>query len=142
MSRVRWPWLCKFRDGVRNAFSLEGPHGGLSEADFELLDKLAKGIVARRMATPALLFLRSVRPLNFVGSQALVFLRPFLTSLFRQADYDRITTILERRESLGALVEAIERESVQRGPSAAGRPGSRTGVAMPQEVLPDASARW
>lgn len=108
MSKANWLWLRKLRDVVRNAFALEGPHGGLTEADYDLLDKLARGIVVRGMATPALLFLRSVRPLNSLGSQALVFLRPFLTPLLRETDYDRMAAILERRESIGALVGAIE----------------------------------
>jgi len=60
------------------------------------------------MAAPATLFLDSLRPLNYIGSQALIFLRPFLTPLFNVAQYDRLTEILERREGLAALVEAIE----------------------------------
>jgi len=102
------PWLHKFRAGVRNAFALEGPHGELTEADHELLERLARAIVVRGMAVPALLFLNSIGPLNSLGSQALVFLRPFLTPLFKPPDYDRAAAILERRESIGALVEAIE----------------------------------
>lgn len=93
---------------MRNAFSLQGPHGELTEADHELLDRLAGAIVIRGMAVPALLFLGSVRPLSSLGSQALVFLRPFLTPLLKPADYDRTAAILERREGVGLLVEAIE----------------------------------
>ena len=94
--------------GARHAFAMDGPHGPLGEADRELLRRLALAIVARRMSMPALLFLQSVRPLNYVGSQALTFLRPFLTTLFKTADYDRLAAILERREGIGALVEGIE----------------------------------
>lgn len=100
---------------MRNAFALDGPHGPLTEDDHRLLNKLAGGIVRRRMATPALLFLRSARPLSGIGSQAMVFLRPFLTALFRPADYDRITAIMDRREGLGALAEAIEAAQASSG---------------------------
>jgi hypothetical protein len=101
---------------MRNAFSLDGPRGELTQADCELLDRLAGAIVSRGMAVPALLFLGSIRPLNSLGSQAMVFLRPFLTPLFKPSDYDRAAAILERREGIGALVEAIEAaEALQRG---------------------------
>ncbi|MHC4562506.1 MAG: hypothetical protein ACYS8X_07000 [Planctomycetota bacterium] len=87
---------------------MTSPHGPLEQHDYDLLAKLADKIVRRRMAMPAILFLQSVRPLNMVGSQAMVFLRPFLTPLFNQADYDRMAAIMERREGLTALVDAIE----------------------------------
>ena len=66
----------------------------------------------------AVLFLGSVRPLNSIGSQALVFLRPFLSGPFNGADYDRMTAILDRREGIGALVEAIEAaDTMNKGPT-------------------------
>jgi len=98
----------RFRRGLRNAFSLESPHGPLKGDDRQLLDRLAEVIVARRMAMPAVLFLSSVRPLNAIGSQAMVFLRPFLSGLLNRADYDRMTKIVDRREGLAALIDAIE----------------------------------
>lgn len=94
-------------DRVRHAFALSGPHGPLSEADRELLRRLARAVVVRRMGAPALLFLESIRPLSYIGSQALVFLRPFLTPLFRPSDYERLAAILERREGIQALIRAI-----------------------------------
>ena len=108
MSSGKHARMARLAAGVRRAFAMEGPLGPLTEADRELLRRLALAIVARRMGMPALLFLRSMRPLNYVGSQALVFLRPFVTALFQAADYDRLTAVLERREGIGALVEAVE----------------------------------
>jgi hypothetical protein len=100
--------LGKFREGLRNAFSLDGPYGPLTDEDRQLLRKLAGGIVSRGMAMPAILFLSSIRPLSSIGSQAMVFLRPFLTPLLKPADYDRMAAIMERREGIGALVDEIE----------------------------------
>jgi hypothetical protein len=108
VSQVQASRWTRFREGLRHAFALEGPHGPLTDEDHQVLAKLADLVVDRRMATPALLFLNSIRPLNAIGSQAMVFLRPFLTPLFKPADYDRVTKILERREGIAALVEAIE----------------------------------
>ena len=98
-----------FLAGLKHAFALDSPLGPLDEQDDALLGRLAGIIVARRMALPATLFLRSVTPLNTIGSQAMVFLRPFLTGLFFNPEqYDRLSGILERREGLAALVEAVE----------------------------------
>lgn len=113
----------KLREGFRKAFSMEGLHGPLSEADRALLEKLADKIVSRRMTMPAMLFLRSVQPLNLIGSQAMVFLRPFLTPLFNQADYDRAAAIMERREGLAALVDAIEAAQANRDADKGESPG-------------------
>ena len=108
MSKARRRGLGKLVEGLRHAFSTESPHGELTEEDQRLLSRLAAKIVGRKMATPALLFLRSLRPLGYMGGQALAFLRPFLTPLFNKPDYDRMTAILERREGVAALVAAIE----------------------------------
>ena len=100
--------LRKFRQALRNAFNLEGPYGPLTAEDRQLLSRVAVAVASRGMAVPAVLFLSSIRPLNSIGSQALVFLRPFLVPLLNQADYDRMTAILDRREGIEALVEQIE----------------------------------
>ena len=81
-----------------------GPLGALTDEDRELLRRLAVAIVLRRMGAPAMLFLQSLRPLNYIGSQALVFLRPFLTPLFNPRDYKRLAEIAERRQGIGALI--------------------------------------
>lgn len=107
MSSGRRRWHQRLLDGLRHAFALDAA-GGLTEDDRKLLATLAMGIVRRRMAMPALLFLRSVRPLSSLGSQAMVFLRPFMTAVFKADLYDRVAAILERRDGIDALVEAIE----------------------------------
>jgi len=80
----------------------------LSPEDQALIDRMAEWIAARSLETPAVLFLESIRPLSFVGSQALVFLGPFAHVLFTTPDYDRLARLLERRENLEVLVRAIE----------------------------------
>ena len=107
MSNTRWSRLTRVVAGLRHAFAVN-THGPLTEADRKLLARLAMAIVLRRMTGPAILFLESLRPLNYIGSQAMTFLRPFLTPLFNRADYKRLAAVLERREGLRNLVEAIE----------------------------------
>ena len=108
MSETRWPQFQKLRERVRHAFALGSPYGPLDGEDLALLDRLAEKVVARRMAVPALLFLRSMQPLSGLGSQAMVFLRPFLTPLLNTEHYNRITEILDRREGIMAMVDAVE----------------------------------
>jgi hypothetical protein len=87
----------------------------LAPEDQALLDAVARAVARRRLETPAILFLESVRPLNFVGSQALVFLEPLLTSIFHWAQYERFTQLVSERENLERLTRAIERAAETRG---------------------------
>lgn len=74
----------------------------------ELLRRIAAGICQRRMAAPALLALESLRPLGFIGSQALVALRPFLETAVQPSDIQRLVAILERRSGIEELMKIIE----------------------------------
>ena len=60
------------------------------------------------MTVPAIFFLESVKPLSFVGSQALHFFEPFVRAFFAAQDYDRFSAMMERRENLEALLVKIE----------------------------------
>jgi hypothetical protein len=105
----------RLREALRNAFDLRGPNGPLAPEDIELLDRLARKVVDRRMTMPATLFLQSVRPLNAIGSQAMIFLKPFLAGLlFNEAQYNRLAAIMERREGITALIDAIETAQLAR----------------------------
>ncbi len=123
-------WISRFRQAWRNAFSLRGPHGPLTEQDHQLLGNLARSIVERGWAMPAIATLCSVQPLNSIASQAMVFLRPFQAPLHvllkpvlrrifderllaGQEQYDRLTAILDRREGIETFVQAIEEEQAR-----------------------------
>jgi hypothetical protein len=84
------------------------PPENLTDHQKELLEKIADRIVRYRMAMPAILFLESVRPLNYVGSQAMVFLAPFVHSLFSTKEYDEIQQALEHRETISYFVDMLE----------------------------------
>ena len=43
-------------------------------------ERLARRIVARGLATPAIFALESMKPLSFLGSQFLVFVQPFYSA--------------------------------------------------------------
>ncbi|MBI5058627.1 hypothetical protein HZB60_02460 [candidate division KSB1 bacterium] len=80
----------------------------LSPEQVELFDRLAAGVAARRLTVPALLFLESARPLNFVGSQAMLFFAPFVHALFDTRQYDLVREALERRETIGWLCDLLD----------------------------------
>ncbi len=94
---------------LAHAFALEEAPVLRSGEDEALLDRLAAGVVRRGFKAPALLFLHSVQPLNFVGSQAMLFLQPMVGTVFSVEEWDRAAGLLERRETLARLVERMEK---------------------------------
>ncbi len=80
----------------------------LPEEEQAVLDKVAKKVVEKSMTVPAIVFLESVKPLNFVGSQAMVFFEPIVQSLFNLKDYETFRTALEKRQTLEILIQKIE----------------------------------
>jgi len=87
---------------------LATPPKDLTERQKELLEKIADRIVKYRMAMPAILFLESVKPLNYVGSQAMVFLAPIVHSLFSAREYDEVQQALEHRETISYFIDMLE----------------------------------
>jgi hypothetical protein len=90
------------------------PPDYLTPEQVQLFERLSARVVKLRLTVPAMLFLESVRPLNFVGSQVMVFFAPMVHALFTARDYDLLQTALERRETIGYLVDLLEaREQVE-----------------------------
>jgi hypothetical protein len=106
--------LKDFGERLRHAFALE-EEGGLGSEELALIERLARAVVQRGMATPAVLFLESMIPLSYIGSQVMHFLRPFMTFVFSQEEYDRLSHLLERRATLERLIEAIKRLEKRHG---------------------------
>lgn len=96
---------------VQHAFALEPIGEPLSAEDLALLERVAAAVVAREMAVPAVMFLESVGPMNFLGSQALHFFTPILEIVFPQRDMERVALLLERRDTLSRLASLIERQA-------------------------------
>ncbi len=90
------------------------PPEELTERQIELLGKIADRVIKYRMAMPAILFLESVRPLNYVGSQAMVFFAPIVHSLFSAREYDEIQQALEHRNTIAYLADVLEEKENER----------------------------
>ncbi len=80
----------------------------LPQEEAAVLDKLARKTVEKGMTVPAILLLESVKPLNFIGSQVLVFFEPIVQTVFNFKDYDTFRCALEKRESIEILITRIE----------------------------------
>ena len=85
--------------------------GATPESDERLLAAVAARVARMHMEVPAVLFLESVKPLSFVGSQAMVFFQPFAQALFPWNQYERFTELLSDRENLERLTRLIEAEA-------------------------------
>ena len=75
----------------------------------EKISKLAKEIVDRNMAVPAIFFLESTKYISFIGSQFLVFLGPIATCFINNKKYYNFTEILEEKSNINFLLNEIER---------------------------------
>ena len=72
-------------------------------------------IVKRGMAAPATVFLESMGPMNFLGSQALHFLTPIIEFAFHAKEVEQVARLLERRDTISRLIAMIEaRASVKK----------------------------
>jgi hypothetical protein len=60
------------------------------------------------MTVPAIFFLESMKPLSFVGSQAMHFFEPMVHAFFPVRDYERFAILMEQRENLEVLLVKIE----------------------------------
>ena len=101
----------RWRKEFAHTFALNPVGGDLTRDDIALLETIAHGIVRREMAAPALLFLESLGPLSFLGSQALHGLTPFLELVSDERELERLAVILERRDTIDRLITLIQEQS-------------------------------
>lgn len=73
----------------------------------ELIDKLARAIVARRLEAPSALFLELNRPLGFLFSQMTFFAKPFLSVFLAPADVEAAAEVLGDPKALDRLIDRI-----------------------------------
>ncbi|MCD6505474.1 hypothetical protein J7M22_02500 [Candidatus Poribacteria bacterium] len=113
------------RNLVRRISELPGPVGGFrsgeetiilpDEIDEEerdrIIEKAAQEIVKRGLTAPALLFIEMAKPINFLGSQLLVAVDPFVSSILSSGDYRKFSILMEDDENVERLLQAIERLS-------------------------------
>lgn len=97
---------------MKHAFAL--PQEIYSDEELALLDKGADIIVKRRMEVPAVMFLQTLTPVGYIGSQVMIALKPFLGNSLKEGEYDMMTGIFERRGACDVFIKRIERKVAQR----------------------------
>jgi hypothetical protein len=107
--------LSRFTASLKHAFAILTEAEPLSQEDAALLEKIAAVVVDRRMAGPALLFLESAGPMNFLSSQALHFLTPILDLACEAREIEQAARLLERRDAIPRLIDLIEAKSTPEG---------------------------
>jgi len=103
----------RLKDIIRNAFTLEScPEP--TEDDLKVLDKVIDYIIKKRLVTSAVWTLYSVMPLNFVSSQLMTVIQPYMDPFISQKDYEKVIRILEHRQGLELFIRRIEERAQSR----------------------------
>jgi len=79
----------------------------------KIISNLAKDIVDKGFAVPAIFFLESTKYISFIGSQLLVFIGPFATCFVNNQKYNNFVEILEKKGNIDFLVNEIERINLE-----------------------------
>ena len=104
------------RQEFKHAFSIgiSRENKALSEKELAVILKLVAVIQKRKLTLPSTMFLECAQPLNYIGSQMMVFFRPFLTFFFKPAEYDIFQGVLEKREGIKRIIEELEKVDTHR----------------------------
>ena len=101
--------LNRIKDFCAHAFAVSPPESAITEEDEALAKKVATFIVGRKLTAPAIMLLDTSRPFNYIGSQLLTFLSPFVSIIFSTAkEFNQFTLFLEKRESIPCIIRHIE----------------------------------
>ncbi len=80
----------------------------ITERQRAAVDAVARAVVRFSMTVPTVMTLESMRPLSYVGSQWMHLLSPIVTSFLPTGGWEALAELLEHREGLDVLLEAIE----------------------------------
>ena len=109
----------KVRAELSHAFSTKSGAEVLTFDDLALLERVADAVVKRGMTAPAMVFLESLGPMNFLGSQALYFLTPIVEWAFNAKEVEQVAQLLERRDTISRLITIIDTKSAPQAPQGA-----------------------
>jgi len=109
----------RVRDELSHAFSTKSEDEAFTVEDLALLELVADAVVKRGMTAPATVFLESLGPMNFLGSQALYFLAPIVEWALNAKEVEHAARLLERRDTISRLITIIDTKSVPQAPQGA-----------------------
>ena len=109
----------RVRAELSHAFSTTSAAAVFSTEDLALLDRVADAVVKRGMTAPATVFLESLGPMNFLGSQALHFLTPIIELALNAKEVEQAARLLERRDTISRLITIIDTKAAPQAPQGA-----------------------
>ena len=81
----------------------------LTVDDKNFLTGIAKKIIELKLVTPAIFFFEMAKPLNFIGSQTMVFFGPIISAFVKADGYYRAAELFESSISVEFLISELER---------------------------------
>ena len=97
----------RVRGRFAHAFALCGQGDRLEENDLIFLDRFARLLADRDLATPALFLVESLAPLGFLGSQLVHALAPILEAVAPPDDIERLARLLDHRETPALFIDRL-----------------------------------
>lgn len=73
----------------------------------QVMEKLAAAVKARRLESPAVLFLELNRPIGFLMGQATLFARPFLSFFLPPGEVEAAAEVLADRDAFEQLLDRL-----------------------------------
>lgn len=102
-SRIR----SRLRCGFVHAFSLGSQDVRLEAEDLALLDRCARLLADRGLATPAIFLVESLVPLGFLAGQLVHAMTPIMGMVASPDDIERLARVLERREAPALFIDRL-----------------------------------
>jgi hypothetical protein len=118
---------------LKHAFAIDKPGPAQPTPDQQtVVDRMCAEVVRRQMAGPAIVFLETLRPLNFVSAQALHFLSPFVSVMVDSNAHKHLAAFLEHRGSIDYLCDRIGELDADRESAGGQTHRERSSTAMEQ----------
>lgn len=86
----------------------------ITEEQEKLLRKIATAIASKGMTAPTIFFLESVQPLNYITSQFMAYVEPFLTFVIPRDAYNDVQQVLEQRKGIDYFLNILEDEEFKK----------------------------
>ncbi len=99
-------WV-RLRHRFAHAFALRRQEGQLEAEDLALLDRFARLLADRGLATPAVFLVESLVPLGFLASQLVHAMTPIMGMVASPDDIERLARVLERGETPALFVDRL-----------------------------------
>ena len=105
---ARWSRIrSRLRHGFAHAFALRRQEGQIEAEDLALLDRFARLLADRGLATPAVFLVESLVPLGFLASQLVHAMTPIMGMVASPDDIERLARVLERGETPALFVDRL-----------------------------------